>query len=271
VYVVRTDGTEVTRLGYQDQRDLAYSWSSDGERIALFIGEGAESDQGQTSAGIYTMAADGTDVRRLTDGGGHWIDAFPSFSPDGSKIVFQSDRTGTAEIYVMDADGSNEVLLSDFDDDPRDDYTPTWSPDGERIAFVRGEIPPGGLGELWVMDADGSNAHVLLDTPPVDFPSWSPDGSRIAFELGNWPDVRVGVVDLDAGIVTDLGTGYHPVWSPDATRLAISDPDGGFAIVQVDASSRRQVVSTTAWWAGAWSPDGEWIVYNGAGLTDSSG
>lgn len=273
IYVVRIDGTEVTRLGDRDQRDLASSWSPDGGRIAFFVGEGVDGVEGvdETSAGISTMAADGTDVRRLTDGGGQWIDAFPSFSPDGSRIVFQSDRTGTGEIYVMDADGSNEVLLSDFDDDPRDDYTPTWSPDGERIAFVRGEIPPGGAGELWVMDADGSNAHALPGVPPVDFPSWSPDGTRIAFELGAWPDVRVGVLEVATGIVTDLGTGFHPIWSPDSTRLAITDPDGGFSIVELADPSHRQIVSESAWWAAAWSPDGEWIVFNGPGLTQSSG
>jgi len=88
VYVVAADGTGATPLGYEDQRDLAYSWSSDGERIAFFVGEGVDGVEGydETSASVYTMAADGTDVRRLTEGGGQWIAA--AWSPDGSRIIY---------------------------------------------------------------------------------------------------------------------------------------------------------------------------------------
>jgi hypothetical protein len=57
------------------------------------------------------------------------------------------------------------------------------------------------------------------------------------------------------------------VWSPDATKLAITDPDGSFAIVELDDPSRRQIVSSAAWWAAAWWPDGEWNVFICAGLT----
>jgi Tol biopolymer transport system component len=264
VFVTSTDGSGVTtRLGYDEGRDLAFSWSPDGARIAFL--HAVESTQ---DADIYTMATDGSDVRRLTDKPG--IDAFPTYSPDGTRIAFQSDRGGQADVYVMDADGSNVVRLTDFDNDPRDDYVPTWAPGGRRIAFLRGEVPPGGPGELWVIDADGSNGHVLLDRPLVDFPSWSPDGTRVAFETGQWPNVRVGIFDVGTRTITEVGAGFHPVWSPDSTRLVVSMPggSGGFAILGLEDPSRRTVLRTTGW-AAAWSPDGELIVFNDAGLTAS--
>jgi Tol biopolymer transport system component len=270
MFVVRTDGTDVTRLGYDEARDLAYSWSPDGRRIAFFRGVAVENgDRTDTTADIYTMAADGTDVRRLTDDPG--LDLFPVFSPDGSQIAFTSDRVGTVDVYLMEADGSNVVRVTEFENDSLDDYHPTWAPDGSQIAFVRGKIPPGGPGKLWVIDADGSNGHVVLDQPLVSFPAWSPDGTRIAFETGRWPNVRVQLLELASGAVSDLGTGFHPVWSPDSGRLAISMPEGGFAILDLDEPNRRQIVSRTSSFAAAWSPDGEWIVFNDAGLTANGG
>jgi dipeptidyl aminopeptidase/acylaminoacyl peptidase len=261
IFVTSADGSGLaTRLGLDQGRDLAFSWSPDGERIAFLH---AADDTGD--ADIFTMAADGSDVRRLTDEPG--VDAFPTYSPDGTEIAFQSDRAGKVDVYVMDADGSNVVRLTDFDDDQRDDYVPTWSPDGERIAFVRGQVPPGGVGELWVIDADGSNGHLLLDQPPIDFPAWSPDGTRIAFELGQWPDVHVGVLDLTTGIVHDLGPGFHPIWSPDSTKLAISIVEGGFQVSKVEEPASGTVLVHETGWAAAWSPDGASIVFNDAGLT----
>jgi dipeptidyl aminopeptidase/acylaminoacyl peptidase len=269
MYVVRTDGTQITRLGYDEGRDHAYSWSAGGERIAFFNGVRVPDGERATTADIYTMAADGTDVRQLTSG--RAIDVFPVFSPDGTRIAFQSDRAGQADVYVMDSDGSNVVRLTGSGDDNLDDYAPTWSPDGRQIAFLRGEVPPGGPGELWVIDADGSNAHVLLDQPLVDFPAWSPDGTRIAFELGQWPDVHIGVLDRATGVVHDLGPGFHPIWSRDSTKLAVSFVDGGFGAFMVEKPSLGTVIVHETGWAAAWSPDGDQILFNDAGLTATNG
>jgi TolB protein len=212
------------------------------------------------------MAADGGDVRRLTDDPA--LDLFPVYSPDGSKIAFTSDRAGTVDIWVMDADGSNLVQLTQFENDSLDDYHPTWSPDGEQIAFVRGKVPPGADGKLWVIDADGSNGHVLLDTPLVFFPRWSSDGTRIAFVTGDWPEVRVGLLDLATGTVTDVVAGNQPQWSPDSNRLLVSviEGTGGFGIVDLDVPNRLEILRSTGW-AAAWSPDGEQVLFNDAGLT----
>jgi len=271
VFIMGADGSQVTRLGYDEERDFAYSWSPDGERIAFYHGIGVEGgERFDTTADIYTMAADGSDVRRLTDDPA--LDLFPVFSPDGSKIAFTSDRAATVDIWVMDADGSNLVRLTEFENDSLDDYHPTWSPDGERIAFVRGQVPPGADGKLWVIDADGSNGHVLLDTPLASFPMWSPDGTRITFHTGDWPAVRVQILELASGAVTDVVAGAHPKWSPDSTSLLVSIPEGtgGFGVVDLAAPNRLEILRSTGW-AAAWSPDGEQVLFNDAGLTATTG
>ena len=86
-----------------------------------------------------------------------------------SRIMFTSTRDGNREIYVMDADGSNQQRLTDS---PAIDEFGSWSPDGSRIAF---ESTRDGNREIYVMDADGSNQQRLTDSPAIDwFPSWSP-------------------------------------------------------------------------------------------------
>ncbi len=96
--------------------------------------------------------ADGSGQRSLTR---NRSSAGSAWSPDGRKIVFVSDRDGNGEIYVMNADGSEQRRLTR---DPGNDSSPAWSPDGQMIAFER-DLPSGG--ELHVMNADGSRDRSL--------------------------------------------------------------------------------------------------------------
>jgi len=255
IFRIRADGTGLARLGAHPERDIAYSVSSDG-RIAFHRVEGDSPET--SSADVYTMAFDGSDLRRLTDDPA--IDAFPSWSRDGTRIAFASERAGKQELYVMNADGTDQVRLLHIDDD-LDETHPTWSPDGEQIAFVRSIIPPGSAGGLWVMNADGSDAHLLLGAPLVVFPRWSPDGTRIAFQHRVGREDRIGMLEVATGEVTDLGPGWFPSWSPDSSRLAFSGTDDGIFIVSLAQPTERVLVSRTGG-APIWAPDGRWIVFN---------
>src|SRR3984893_16616738 len=106
------------------------------------------------------------------------IDIQPEWSPDGSKIVFTSNRDGlfNTEIYVMNANGSGVTRLT-FN--PAIDDSPDWSPDGMKIVFASNRT---GLldFEIWVENANGANPVRLTNGPRASVrPSWSPDGAQI--------------------------------------------------------------------------------------------
>ncbi len=86
---------------------------------------------------IWTVNADGTDLRRLTTNPAHDFD--PAWSPDGQMIVFRSERDGNNEVYVMGSDGSRQ---HNWSRDPHDDWGPAWSPAGLRPSPTRREVAP---------------------------------------------------------------------------------------------------------------------------------
>jgi TolB protein len=101
----------------------------------------------------------------------------PVWSPDGSWIVFTSDRSGQAELYRVKPDGSSLERLTD---DPAYDDQAAFSPDGRQLAFVTTRA--GGTADIWILDLQTRRAHPLSSGPGGDFrPSWSPDGRWIAF------------------------------------------------------------------------------------------
>lgn len=127
VYLTNVEGTSLARLtdnsGIIDRDPV---WSPDGQTI-VFVSD--RDGRGQTE--LYRMRPDGTDVVRLTDSQGSSY--APAWSPDGQQIVFVSDRDRDADLYLMNADGSNERLLTR--NDSAEDRDPAWSPDGRWIVF----------------------------------------------------------------------------------------------------------------------------------------
>src|SRR2546430_1816752 len=103
-------------------------------------------------------------------------DAQAAFPGANGKIAFMSDRDRYAEIYVMNADGSVQLRLTNK---AAGDADPAWSPDGRQIVF---DSTRDGEGEVYVMNADGSGQLRLTNNAAFDaFSAWSPDGQRIAF------------------------------------------------------------------------------------------
>jgi len=105
----------------------------------------------------------------------------PSLSPDGSKIAFESDRTGPNEVWVCDADGSNPIQLTSFGISGTG--TPRWSPDGKLIAF---DSRISGEADIYLVDPQGGVPRRLdIDIGGNSQPSWSHDGSWIYFVIGD--------------------------------------------------------------------------------------
>ena len=178
VWIVRGDGTGARNLTNNPASDSHASWSPDGRQVVFCStrGDGENDD-------IYTINVDGSGLRRLTDNGLHW-DTFPSFSPDGSKILFRRllrQRTNegslfNSEIMVMNADGTGAVNMTR---DPWFDGWPSWSPDGRRIAFSSNRSD---TYQIYIMNADGSGLVRVVDSPYTDVrPQWLPDGRGLVF------------------------------------------------------------------------------------------
>ena len=145
-------------------------------------------------------------------------DAFPSWSPDGQEITFVSNRDGNWEVYVMNADGTEQRRLTTS---PAVDGHPVWSPEGEKIAFVSqrdGDVA------IWIMDADGGNKRKLIKGR---YPSWSPDSRKFVYRDEETNLTIFVILDYDETLITkrEGERVSKPQWSFDGRYLSVNFTD----------------------------------------------
>lgn len=203
----------------------------------------------------------GTAIRLTSDPATDWNAVW---SPDGTRIAFVSQRSGSNNIWIMNADGTNQTQLTKM----KNAYSPVWSPDGTKIAFECS-------GDIWTVNTDGTGLTQLTTSPSWEgAPSYSPDGTRIVFHSSVKGALNIFVMNAygtDKVQLTDHpAIDGAPSWSPDGTKIAFhSTRSGNDNIWIIDAYGGEPVQLTankegTGWntMPPSWSPDGKRIVFN---------
>jgi TolB protein len=287
LFTMNADGTGSKQLTSPPKGaiDSLPDWSPDGKRI-VFHREYADKPYE-----IYTIAADGTDQRQVDPGcpvgvvedeGDICEETDPAWSPDGKLLAFSwphgaikqvggEDTIEARGIGVMAPDGSGARLVTQTKrPTSSEDETPSWSPDGRRIAYVRLNISaePRGATALFVADADGSKERQI--TPwrmSAADPAWSPDGSLISFRSER-PDTdfvgEIHTIRPDGSGLRQLTRAkgklvYATTFSPDGSRIVFAmtgenaQPD--LYVMGLDGSDLRPLTRTPEWESAPdWSP-----------------
>ena len=228
------------------------------------------------AADIYLMAADGSDVRRVTFD----FNAYsPKWSPDGRRLVFEIPGSG---IYATsdDGEGTTAIVRSSFAiSGVGTPVEPAWSPDGNSIAFVSRSFAFGPASfssvsrDIYVADVNGERVTQLTNTPGAAeyAPSWSPDGKMIVYDR-TVPATRgdIWIMNADGSgqrelFATDENESY-PSFSPDGSKIVFSssrDGDSEIYVMDVTGEGLRKLTGNTyADWAPHWSADGSQIVFS---------
>ena len=211
IFIMDADGGNLHQVTKGVGNDVGPDWSPDGKRIVFSRGYFRLHGKPRSELmDIFVVDVGSGRETQLTDN--RVIDASPDWSPDGSSIVFASERAGTGDLWTVAPDGNS---LHQVTDDPlSNELSPRWSPDGQELVFSRTNTV-----ESWIATVAraGSELEQLTDHGERDYlPVWSPDGDYIAFARGG-ADADIYVMRSDGEDLTPLTSGKgletNPAWS----------------------------------------------------------
>ncbi len=220
-----------------------------------------ESMRYNTQRDIYTVNADGTGLTNVSNYG--FGDSDPSWSPDGKKVIYISNRDQN-QVCIVNADGTEFVQLTS---DDIYKMNPKMSPDGTKIAY---ETLSGSNKDIIVMNSDGSGQMPLTSNPGADgYFEWSPDGTEIVFTSDANGFSEVWLMNADGSNKRTL-TGRNayetsPNWSADGSKIvfvARDDNNHQIFVINSDGTGLSQLTYTLEYnTSPKWSPDGSKIVF----------
>jgi TolB protein len=215
-------------------------------------------------------------------------DMYPGLSPDGHRIVFQSNRSGSMQVWIMNDDGSEPQQLTHANGEGAE--TPVWSPDGRKVAYAA--YVAEGNNDVFLMNPDGSGQKRITHGPGYDgHPHWTADGKRLVFNSDrDTPRADAGWSDRWHDIWSVDSDGGNPVkhtdcrsvctygsLSPDGRRVLFRKVDATSGlnwaleaigknseiyIADANGTNVRSLAAHPAFdgWP-RWSPDGEWVIF----------
>ena len=253
VYQIDQDGADQKLVSSTNRQAMSPAWAADGRHFAYM--------EFQAGKGWLYFQEMGTDKRTAVSTTGTALDFTPAFSPDQQTMVFSRATEEGTDLYSINIKNNcclRRLTVGRFSDN----LSPTFSPDGQRIAFV--STRPG-LPQIYVMAADGTDQQLFA---PFDYgvtgssnaPEWSPDGQSVAFHRDVAGTLQIFVLDVRTRTVrqlTSVGRNEDPTWAPDSRHLAFVSDRSGYRqlwIIDLDTGRIRPLLQQSGARLPAWSP-----------------
>lgn len=228
IYIRNMDSSKITPVTYNKYYldtnfifqdivlNLRPDWSLTTNKIVFISNRDSTFDIYSTTV-TDSLYAD-TQAVRLTDEDDKLnVYCYPSWSPDGSKIVYTSSKTGNEEVWIMNADGSGKTQLTDLNASIAG--RPRFSPSGDKIAFYSSYSKNGNDSlNIFIMNSNGTNVQKITQSGNNIDPAWAPDGSKIVFAKRSTSKGYIYIINRDGTeekkMISKDSRSYYPIWKP---------------------------------------------------------